>query len=871
MTTIRIGNDIFVVWKVFSRNGMPFSLENQNIRIWLTSGPFKMEITDFTTSIRGEVAFKIDADSITRYGIYKLEMSLLDKDAETADATFDVTHIFQIVSTNYADTNNPALDDNVEIEPCSVLNNVITSTLEGASAYEIAVKHGYTGTEEEWLHDPVNGIMGNGVVSFELVGEFDPSPSADNLYRFTMDAGEIFEFLVKNGVGLVSMTSQESTADSGTSTYTMHFSDGTDKIIVVKNGKGVSSVVQTNISQENDGINVIRFTMSDGSITEVQVKNGSQGNSGYSGAAGELEVVNNLTEGGATAALSAEQGKVLDQKIGTLVDNNEYLRAITDGDGHLLCGIKRDGSIEWGAGIPTPVARSIDTKQDKEEGRSLIQKEVGDSMSAVDSPEYHTLELDRVGRILGGRLSSGERVENAGLKIGGGGSFGSENDMEGRLMLVLDRNNKIVAFRRADGTLYEPKIETESLVISGKSLNEIIEEIEASKGNSGEVPYNDFLSIGPRILRTYNPYKARRAHQFTGQLHCHTWTKFSDATHSGKFPYGYDPDYIITLSSEEREALLEQVAAEFVQRHKTLGYDFMTLSNYAIFEDVTHKPSVFPQDFLWLCDSYETTSSDRCHVIVWGAPDFAFPYGTGPFEQVKKNAQDLGCIVELPHPFDNEESSGEVVLGSIKSPLRFIEVYDGVSIRKYTPGGEMVNRELVVPGRMIDSSFDYLLTNGHFVFGTAISDERPAYGRTGSTITTENPAKNLKNGCVKVFADELTSEAIFDALMSGNFYASSDSDVNVNSIVVENGKYSIDTGQAGVVVEFLKENNTIVKTVNTSAGNTIAEYNITGNEKFVRARIYKLNNLPYDSNYWYKNKEWMIWTQPVFISKTIFN
>lgn len=42
---------------------------------------------------------------------------------------------------------------------------------------------------------------------------------------------------------------------------------------------------------------------------------GDQGNSGYSGAAGELEVVNNLNDGGATAALSAEQGKVLYQKV----------------------------------------------------------------------------------------------------------------------------------------------------------------------------------------------------------------------------------------------------------------------------------------------------------------------------------------------------------------------------------------------------------------------------------------------------------------------------------------------------------------------------------------------------------------------------
>lgn len=47
----------------------------------------------------------------------------------------------------------------------------------------------------------------------------------------------------------------------------------------------------------------------------IQGVQGPQGNSGYQGAAGELEVVNNLTRGGESSALSAEQGKVLKQEI----------------------------------------------------------------------------------------------------------------------------------------------------------------------------------------------------------------------------------------------------------------------------------------------------------------------------------------------------------------------------------------------------------------------------------------------------------------------------------------------------------------------------------------------------------------------------
>ena len=54
---------------------------------------------------------------------------------------------------------------------------------------------------------------------------------------------------------------------------------------------------------------------------------GPQGNSGYTGAVGELEVVNNYTEGGAAKALSAEAGKDLATKClpgyGSFADADE--------------------------------------------------------------------------------------------------------------------------------------------------------------------------------------------------------------------------------------------------------------------------------------------------------------------------------------------------------------------------------------------------------------------------------------------------------------------------------------------------------------------------------------------------------------------
>lgn len=75
---------------------------------------------------------------------------------------------------------------------------------------------------------------------------------------------------------------------------------------------------QGNTGTEQDFLNSLKG--SDG----VQGKQGPrgpqgpQGNSGYSGVAGELKVVNNTTEGGATAALSADAGK----ELGNATDYN---------------------------------------------------------------------------------------------------------------------------------------------------------------------------------------------------------------------------------------------------------------------------------------------------------------------------------------------------------------------------------------------------------------------------------------------------------------------------------------------------------------------------------------------------------------------
>lgn len=67
----------------------------------------------------------------------------------------------------------------------------------------------------------------------------------------------------------------------------------------------------------------------DTGATGPQGPKGDQGNSGYTGAAGELEVVNNLTDGGAAKALSAEMGKTINGEVTQLEAKVDDLNGYT--------------------------------------------------------------------------------------------------------------------------------------------------------------------------------------------------------------------------------------------------------------------------------------------------------------------------------------------------------------------------------------------------------------------------------------------------------------------------------------------------------------------------------------------------------------
>lgn len=228
----------------------------------------------------------------------------------------------------------------------------------------------------------------------------------------------------------------------------------------------------------------------------------------------------------------------------TLVDNPEYLRAITDGAGHLLGWIrKEDGGIDWAVGVPKPVKEYVDTeiakirngnvgtnidgldkiiaflddfstsdtlaellatKVDKEEGKSLIPTQY---IQEVENPEYIHALTDNNYKITEATKKDGSKFFSGDVEVRGE-MYAKEvsaekmllngerlsptatvevnsiiEDPEGRLRLELDEEDKIIDSVEEDGSY---KHNTKHIFNGGIELNEqTMTEFQQALRNAG--------------------------------------------------------------------------------------------------------------------------------------------------------------------------------------------------------------------------------------------------------------------------------------------------------------------------------------------------------------------------------------------------
>ena len=117
------------------------------------------------------------------------------------------------------------------------------------------------------------------------------------------------------------------------------------------------------------------------------------------------------------------------------IESPEFIKAIVDAEDHFLFGIRLDGSIEWGNGIPAPIRAKLqeiinqcqqdktdiletinaakkelsasitalqEGKVDKEKGKSLIEDEVKECIKVIENEEFIHAVIDSEGRLLFG-------------------------------------------------------------------------------------------------------------------------------------------------------------------------------------------------------------------------------------------------------------------------------------------------------------------------------------------------------------------------------------------------------------------------------------------------------------------------------------
>lgn len=215
----------------------------------------------------------------------------------------------------------------------------------GSSAYEVWLKNGNQGTEKDFLLSLI-GEAGVSIAGIEQTYKSEDN-SGNNLITVTLSDGKTFPFEIKNGRGINSIEkmSIDSDGDITHNNYVVYYSDGTQSNLVIDaangekgndgfspiidvektkdgnkitivtdvlgneyivevkdgvdgtNGVGITSIEQTDYSDVDGGTNRFVITLSDGTTSTFDIKNGSKGEAGPQGNSGVYVGGGDMPEG----------------------------------------------------------------------------------------------------------------------------------------------------------------------------------------------------------------------------------------------------------------------------------------------------------------------------------------------------------------------------------------------------------------------------------------------------------------------------------------------------------------------------------------------------------------------------------------------
>lgn len=347
--------------------------------------------------------------------------------------------------------------------------------------------------------------------------------------------------------------------------------------------------------------------------------------------------------------------------------------------------------------------------------------------------------------------------------------------------------------------------------------------LEESMGDSATTKANDSFCRFNKKISVYNPYKDHPQNQYKGQMHCHTTN--SDGA---------------------------LAPAAVVAKYVGYGYDFMTITDHNY---ITPNPSP-SADIVWMGNSYEDTwnAAGHQHMNVWNCTEIInkvniYTTSNTPQMLVNHYVKNGDSVLSYNHPEYPAVYASDATLAGLPIGISFVEIYNSTiqtylgevdslpstanfgdmvtyngtryintSITKASPNWKATTAEANPDGNL-DRGFRIMLDNGHKVFCDAVDDF--------------HRGDNMENrGWQMVFANSRTKQSIWNGLLMGSSYASTG--VYLNDVSFIDGVFKLDIADGvNAVTTFYGYNNEVLGTTNGA----IAMYEVTGDEKYVRAMV----------------------------------
>lgn len=149
MKCIRIDKDLKITWSGLLTNGEAVSFMGRDIKLYIKNPLSRLfEITDFVIN-DNSISFTFHSEDQNFLGVYSLV--LYENKGTSHQTVLDYCDAFCLVATTCQEGGDN--DNGIDCEFIDISGGCLSVGVPGLSAYELAVKNGYHGSEEEWLAD----------------------------------------------------------------------------------------------------------------------------------------------------------------------------------------------------------------------------------------------------------------------------------------------------------------------------------------------------------------------------------------------------------------------------------------------------------------------------------------------------------------------------------------------------------------------------------------------------------------------------------------------------------------------------------------------------------------------------------------------